>query len=79
MRRGAVAGGGVGPGACSTGSGRGELAVGDRTVTGADATIGVLTGSVAGVLVSPDAADGRVERRADSGGGGDGVTDIRQP
>jgi len=63
----------------------GELAFGYGTVTGADAKIGVLVGSlVAGalaavVLVSRNAAHRRIHRRETVDADGDGVPDVYEP
>ncbi|MCV7423246.1 Na+/H+ antiporter NhaA [Mycobacterium yunnanensis] len=63
----------------------GELAFGYGTVTGADAKIGVLVGSVlagvlaAVVLVSRNAAYRRIHRRETADEDGDGVPDVYEP
>jgi NhaA family Na+:H+ antiporter len=63
----------------------GELAFGYGTVTGADAKIGVLVGSVvagvlaAGVLVSRNAAYRRIHERETADADDDGVPDVYEP
>jgi NhaA family Na+:H+ antiporter len=63
----------------------GELAFGYGTVNGADATVGVLTGSVVAgvlaslVLLSRNAEYRRIHQRETADADDDGVPDIYQP